>query len=168
MRLGTLANGEPINVGAYFLAGNAGQKLNIGTMASWDIPGSNPPLNGLVAAHAKLLSCGNRAAEKSYGLGDRFVFVHESHFIQEKLATQGENKEKLVVTRKGRLNKFQPMKNETIHGRIKRRPACVHLAPLHPDAVRADVAVTGGVPLKLGRILLKTGCTVGSGCRLPM
>ena len=106
MRLGTLANGEPINVGAYFLAGNAGQKLNIGTMASWDIPGSNPPLNGLVAAHAKLLSCGNRAAEKSYGLGDRFVFVHESHFIQEKLATQGENKEKLVVTRKGRLNKF--------------------------------------------------------------
>lgn len=147
MRLGTLANGEPINVGAYFLAGNAGQKLNIGTMASWDIPGSNPPLNGLVAAHAKLLSCGNRAAEKSYGLGDRFVFVHESHFIQEKLATQGENKEKLVVTRKGRLNKFQPMKNETIHGRIKRRPACVHLAPLHPDAVRADVAVTGGVCL---------------------
>ena len=166
MRLGTLANGEPINVGAYFLAGNAGQKLNIGTMASWDIPGSNPPLNGLVAAHAKLLSCGNRSAEKSYGLGDRFVFVHESHFIQEKLATQGENKEKLVVTRKGRLSQRRAWKaslapiacgksaicafaccHSGVDCLIKRRPACVQLAPLHPDAVRADVAVTGCVGL---------------------
>jgi len=144
MRLGTLANGEPINVGAYFLAGNAGQKLNIGTMASWDIPGSNPPLNGLVAAHAKLLSCGNRSAEKSYGLGDRFVFVHESHFIQEKLATQGENKEKLVVTRKGRLSQRRAWKASLAPIACGKSAICAF------EARKASTRSTGNVAAVIG------------------